>query len=185
MPSIVQRHHLNYLWSLANDFVPAMVHEINANYARVVRIHVSGDFYSHEYIRKWTVIVRRCPQVRFFAYTRSWRKDSLFEPLLTLSKQRNVQLWFSEDSETGPSPPVVGIRRAFLVTDSTDEAAVSGAMDLVFRDTKHVRATGGPMKRINETLVCPHENGTEVKLSCSSCKICFSAPQLLSISPVI
>ena len=37
----------------------------------LVRIHESGDFYNKEYTDKWIEIARRCPDVTFYAYTKS------------------------------------------------------------------------------------------------------------------
>ena len=50
----------------------------------------------------------------------------------------NVHLWWSEDRETGPSPPTPGVRVAFLVKSAEDEALVDrDRVDLVFRDAAH------------------------------------------------
>lgn len=35
-----------------------------------VRIHDSGDFYSEEYLDKWLKVIRLCPSVQFYAYTK-------------------------------------------------------------------------------------------------------------------
>jgi hypothetical protein len=35
-----------------------------------IRIHDSGDFYNLEYFLKWEAIMRRFPQVKFYAYTK-------------------------------------------------------------------------------------------------------------------
>jgi hypothetical protein len=50
--------------------------------AGVVRIHVSGDFYSQTYFDAWLEVARRRPDTLFYAYTKSlpyWvrRKDEL------------------------------------------------------------------------------------------------------------
>lgn len=39
--------------------------------AGVVRIHVSGDFFSHDYFRAWCRVAYRNPEVLFYAYTKS------------------------------------------------------------------------------------------------------------------
>ena len=39
--------------------------------ARKVRIHVSGDFFSHTYFRAWHEVATRRPRVVFYAYTKS------------------------------------------------------------------------------------------------------------------
>ena len=51
-----------------------MIAEVHRRWAGCVRIHVSGDFNSAEYVRKWVAIARACPTTRFYAYTRSWRR---------------------------------------------------------------------------------------------------------------
>lgn len=50
--------------------------------ARIVRIHVSGDFFSKAYFDAWLMVVRQRPEVTFYAYTKSlplWiaRKDEV------------------------------------------------------------------------------------------------------------
>lgn len=37
----------------------------------IVRLHVTGDFYSQEYAIKWAVIAKHNPSVTFYAYTKS------------------------------------------------------------------------------------------------------------------
>jgi len=37
---------------------------------KAVRIHDAGDFYSNEYLDRWTSIARKVPQVLFYAYTK-------------------------------------------------------------------------------------------------------------------
>ena len=39
--------------------------------ARVIRIHVSGDMFSHDYFRAWCRVANRNPEVLFYAYTKS------------------------------------------------------------------------------------------------------------------
>ncbi len=39
--------------------------------ARVIRIHVSGDMFSHKYFLAWCKVAERTPNVLFYAYTKS------------------------------------------------------------------------------------------------------------------
>lgn len=71
----------------------------------VVRFHGSGDFDSVEYIEKCISLVRAYPRVRFYAYTRSWRVDSLLEELEKLRAEENMQLFASMDSTIREKPP--------------------------------------------------------------------------------
>ena len=59
--------------ALADDFVKKVVAEIRRRGVHTVRVHVSGDFFSAEYARKWFEIARQCKRTTFYAYTRSWR----------------------------------------------------------------------------------------------------------------
>jgi hypothetical protein len=51
--------------------------------AKIVRIHVSGDFFSEAYFLAWTDVARARPDIRFYAYTKSihlWKKLQEFVP---------------------------------------------------------------------------------------------------------
>src|SRR5262249_58718587 len=50
-------------------FAAKLASEIRRRWVACVRIHVSGDFYSAEYVRKWVAVAKACPGTRFFAYT--------------------------------------------------------------------------------------------------------------------
>jgi hypothetical protein len=78
-----------------------MIGEIRRRWVACVRIHVSEDFYSAEYVRKWAAVARACPATRFYAYTRSWRRPDIAAALAELSRCRNVRLWYSCDRDTG------------------------------------------------------------------------------------
>lgn len=84
---------------------------------RVFRIHVSGDFYSAPYIRAWIRLVRLHPDVRFWAYTHSWRVSRLLPALEALRAETNVQLFASVDGDcTEPTP--AGWRLAYIEGDT-------------------------------------------------------------------
>lgn len=80
-----------------------------------LRLHVSGDFFSVEYIEAWRRICQSLPETRFWAYTRSWNVPALQEALRALRDLDNVQLFASTD----PTMPLPGKdwRRAFLASD--------------------------------------------------------------------
>ena len=60
--------------------------------AQVVRIHVSGDFFSESYFLAWSDTAKARPDVKFYAYTKSipfWRKHEAQIPsnlILTASE---------------------------------------------------------------------------------------------------
>lgn len=170
MPSVSKSHLSNYEASQSPEFASWMVQELRHRVARVVRVHVSGDFYSSEYTAAWRDIISRSRNCEFFAYTRSWRVEEIFPDLVRLSSLPNMQLWWSLDRETGPAPVVRGIRRAYMAIDDADASTAPDDCDLVFRD--------GPktvMKKANGVMVCPPENGvhTQHKITCTKCGICW------------
>lgn len=58
--------------SQADSFVTAIVAELSSTRrtSRTVRIHESGDFYSQEYLDKWTAIAKLSPTFTFYAFTK-------------------------------------------------------------------------------------------------------------------
>ena len=50
--------------------------QIKHSRKRVVRIHSSGDFFAQIYIDKWTELIAKFPNVKFYAYT---KVDNIFD----------------------------------------------------------------------------------------------------------
>lgn len=157
-------------------FVAAMARAIAHAFARVVRVHVAGDFYDAEYVRKWVAIAQARPATVFYAYTRSWRVPAMLPALAELAALPNFHLWLSEDRDTGASPAIPGTRVAFLVATAGDEALVPAYADLVFRDHSHEKLRPGQVKAINGVRVCPFEQAASFRgcVTCSTCRICFT-----------
>lgn len=80
-----------------------------------MRIHVSGDFWSTEYIEAWVQICAAFPQTKFWTYTRSWRVPALRKTLGQLRALPNVEIFASTDPAM-PLPPN-GWRIAFINSD--------------------------------------------------------------------
>ena len=156
----------NYQESLRKDFVSVVCGWLRSLFARVVRVHASGEFYSKEYVEKWIEIAKRNRRIEFYAYTRSWRDPEIYPALIQLSRMPNFTLWWSCDRETGAPPRIKGIRRAYLMVD--DQDVPKYWVDLVFREK-----TKTQMKWVNRALVCPPENGI-TKTTCSHCQLCWS-----------
>jgi len=174
------RHRRNYERSLESCFPGAVIAEIRRGPIRVVRVHTSGDFYAPAYVREWAAVARACPETAFFAYTRCWRRAEVLAELIVLAGLPNVNLWFSEDRDTGRPPAVPRVRRAYLLVGGAKEVAAPA--DLVFRVPPPRRpgrpnASARPAKRANGVLICPKEQGVarRVQLTCSSCRICYTA----------
>lgn len=152
-----------YEQSLRDDFAQRMTEEMRAKGALVVRIHVSGDLYDGAYADKWLAVIRACPQVRFYLYTRCWRVPEIVPALEAMAGEKNTRVWYSCDSETG-EPEVIpkGVRLAFLQHDEV----IPTRAKLVFR-TRKMR----PKPRVGLPMVCPQETDKEV--NCGNCQHCF------------
>lgn len=158
-----------YQASLGDDFVERMIREIRFRQCQIVRLHVAGDFYSAEYVRKWIAIVTACPNVRFFVYTRSWRVAEIRPDINKLARLKNIRVWFSCDRDTG-IPTKVGKRVRIAYMSDGDDDIPSRTPDLGFRVKRK-----SVMKRLNGASVCPMENGTEAKnnTNCQKCGLCW------------
>jgi hypothetical protein len=166
----LERQYRRYLEASRDEgFAARLASEIRRRWVACVRIHVSGDFYSADYVGKWVQITQACPQTRFFACTRSWRHADIALALAKLSRLKNVRLWYSCDRDTGV--PVSHPNRVKLCWMQTGEEDLPARADLVFRVQrlrKHVA------KRIGLALVCPVENGaTGRRTDCGRCRVCI------------
>jgi len=65
--------------SLATDLIQS---SLPAD-AKIIRIHVGGDFFSESYFRAWLNVASNNPQIRFYAYTKSL-------PFWIAAKSRNL-----------------------------------------------------------------------------------------------
>jgi len=166
MPNVSDSHYQNYVLSQDDDFSQYMGMALSDVFARVVRVHVAGDFYEKAYVQKWIRIVRRRPYIAFYAYTRSWRDKKMLPALEELAKEPNFFMWWSCDRETGDPPRSEGVRRAYLMEDDNDIASYD--VDLVFRDKRSTVMKYDPAGN----LVCPYDNGI-TKTNCSLCQLCF------------
>jgi hypothetical protein len=124
---------------------------------KFLRIHISGDFTTPEYINDWTRLLLRNPEVTVWAYTRSWRVPELLPALEALRSLPNVQLFASMDLSIAEMPPH-GWRRAWI---DGDARADIGRLSTYNRQT--VDGT--------YTLVCPEETGD--KPNCLACGYCL------------
>jgi hypothetical protein len=130
--------------------------------AEVVRAHVSGDFDSVAYIENWIKRLQERPDVKFWAYTRSWRIPELLPALERLRALPNVQLFASMDKNT-PTLPPVGWRRAWIWPN---EPRINWTIGGILRGScQTVLSDGTP------SYVCPEQTGR--KPNCESCRYCF------------
>lgn len=186
----------------SDDFVMRMVRDIPPRCE--FRIHVSGDFYSAEYVDKWIEIVKRRPDVTFYSYTRSWQKTDIWQRILHLHAFDNVNVNVSVDADTGP-PRAFGasvMRWCYLTHDDNAPNWLREG-DIVFRSNsgggkgrhkwkrKDAIAKGldpdvvAPiLHKLGGATVCPLERGKDLpkSFSCARCHLCVDKPKVLSFA---
>jgi hypothetical protein len=142
-----------------------VIAEIKRKGVLVLRIHCSGDFYSADYARKWLEIMRHCPNVRFYLYTRSWRVEGIAEVLEQMAALRCCRVWYSIDRETGvPAKVPIGVRLAYLQVDKDEQPELLDLLFVVRRVRRHAVRVGLP-------LLCPHQ--ADKAETCGSCGRCY------------
>jgi hypothetical protein len=162
-----RRFAMNDAMRMQPDFADRVIGQIAAGRIQTVRVHVSGDFDSPEYIAKWQRIAESRKRTQFFAYTRAWAVDRLAPALEQLAALPNFQLWLSAD-RSGKTPPAMpGARIAYMAADDDDIA--DHKVDMVFRVKRTTRQT-----RIGGIMVCPTEReSNKGNVKCESCRLCF------------
>lgn len=166
-PQVVDRLAWCFTQSLRSNFVTRLVSEIRCRGIRFFRWHVSGDIYDPTYAVKMLLVMRRCPRVRFWLYTRSWRVVEIELMLREMALLANCKVWYSLDRLTGfPAERPPNVRYAFM---QDSDQTVEG-VDLVFRtpEMRHRPRVGLPM-------VCPSDTprGRRAGANCGSCGYCF------------
>lgn len=117
-PAFEKRYEL----TKTNNFINLMNSEIKKKKADFVRIHDSGDFYSKAYIQKWFTIANDNPNVKFYAYTKSF---ILFQGL---NIPDNLDIIFSEG---GKHDKLINtkIDRHARIFDNKEELTKQGYID--------------------------------------------------------
>lgn len=133
--------------------------------AKIVRLHVGGDFDTPLYIQHWIKLALEHPDVRFFGYTRSWRVPELLPDLSRFRGLLNVQLFASMDKSMTKLPPI-GWRRAWLEDDS--RASANGYV--AEGDQNWWAISDGEINPV-PAYVCPEEMGR--KANCQDCNYCI------------
>jgi hypothetical protein len=142
--------------------------------AKLVRLHISGDFSSRGYIDGWFALFASRPDVRMWAYTRSWRVPELLPALDRLRSLPNVQVFASVDKTTDDKE-ITSITNAYI-RDGREPWRLAW-IDGDYRGNRTYDSGGAWRETMfggdggGRTLVCPEEAGT--KANCLECKYCF------------
>ena len=189
-PKVMEFFASNLEAAESPHFIDNMVSLIMAKGCRTFRIHISGDFYSAEYIKKWTAIItavneklgHRGEFCTFYFYTRSWRIPKLLPHIRTLGRLPHVHAWLSADRTSGTPPKVKWARVAYMSASDDESRQVaqnsldSAKPDLIFRACRKKTV----IKKVGPSAVCPAENGQAKKVTCDMCRLCwkgFSSPR--------
>ncbi|HEX5271583.1 MAG TPA: hypothetical protein VFW33_13895 [Gemmataceae bacterium] len=153
----LRRAYRRYLAeSQADGFAARIIGEIRRRWVACVRIHVSGDFYSADYVRRWATIARAGPTSR-----RRWSSCPAAATSASGTPTTGIPA-----SRTAPPKRV---KLAWMQTSADDEPPRA---DLVFR-VHRLRKTVA--KRVALALVCPVENGaTGHRTDCGRCRLCIN-----------
>lgn len=105
--------------------------------AKVIRIHTSGDFFSEAYMRAWFIVARECPDLHFYAYTKSLKVLDRVRDLIPANMHINISMGGKFDAMVDSfslprahvvASELVALRRGLKV-DTTDGIACSNNTD--------------------------------------------------------
>jgi hypothetical protein len=182
--NVAAKYARNLQFAESDEFVNYMIANLPSG---TNRVHVSGDFYSPDYVWNWIRIISARPDAKFYAYTRSWQLPHMRDALLTLAKLENMTLNASVDDLTGKPTQHFNHLMWCYLSHNDDGPNWLRPTDLVFRSNHngHKRRRKNAIKkgntppalvsRINGTRVCPLERGSEkdLPINCSTCRICM------------
>jgi hypothetical protein len=138
---------------------------VKRNAEPVFRIHHDGDFFSRTYAAAWADVVRRNPDVRFWAYTRSFIPGANVVDIL--ADIPNLTLYLSVDEDNRRWAEIARVEYPSLLiaylADTADEAAIA---------VKEMTGTNRP------GAACPEVMGripliTTEGGACFSCGLCI------------
>jgi hypothetical protein len=162
LPAVVDRLDRNYRESLKPSFADRLADEVREKGCQVVRIHVSGDWYSAEYAEKWLWVMRHRPKPRYYFYTRSHAVPEILPVLEQMAALTCCRVWFSVDRDLCVDRIPPGVRIAYLQADADEEPEL---LDLRFV----VRRLRKP--KLSLPMLCPNENGSAA--NCGDCGRCY------------
>lgn len=162
LPAVVERLDWNYQMSLRKDFPDLMAEDVRRRGCQVVRIHVSGDYYSAEYAEKWLWVMRKRPKPRYYFYSRSHSTPEILSVLEQMAALKCCRVWFSVDKDLVLERIPPNVRVAYLQVTEDEEPEL---IDLRFV-VRRLRN-----KRLPLPLLCPNESGAAA--NCGDCGKCF------------
>lgn len=116
--NIIDGRLSNLLFTLDSDFTDRMIKKLHGKlkFAKrhgrrvVVRIHVDGEWYSLEYMKKWFAIAEALPEIRFFTYTKSF--DYLLQ-VDSIPSNLNIMLSIFDDIDAAELEKAYELNKIF------------------------------------------------------------------------
>ena len=156
------------------EFVDLVEDAIKATECKWFRLHDSGDFFSPDYVACWAATASSCPDVLFYAPTRSYRIPKIGRALVAAAQVKNLIIRPSADMVGDAPPNVVGLSAGTTV--HRGEVAYRFECNRCHRDMKGTTGYDGACAcggLIQNRVLCPaHEQGNE----CGGCRACWSRP---------
>lgn len=136
--NVAKKHEQNLVLSQSAEFVTLMIQEIEVLQAKAakagkrlkIRIHDAGDFYSLEYLVKWSIIMRHfesMSHVLFYAYTKqvemikSFGKLSNFETIFSFGGRQDKMIDLDNDRHSRVFESVDMLEAAGYIDASNDD----------------------------------------------------------------
>lgn len=175
----------------AGDGPQALTAAVVATNSRTMRIHDSGDFFSPAYVRAWIETCKALPEVKFWAYTRSWRIPAISAVLDELAALPNVAIWRSTDTDTWiaglaahKTTPWAGL--AHMQQEGDGEADIAAILNKSLAKRQFINfpthTTGKHLRKgvaVQAVRNCPAITGTLALVGtapkCIQCKLCLPA----------
>ena len=74
-PNVKEAWDKNFGLAKTGDFQELVAGQISrSRNAKTVRVHVAGDFFDQDYIRRWTEVAASFPAINFYSYTKVYGK---------------------------------------------------------------------------------------------------------------
>lgn len=174
--------HVSILSGVVGDFAArAVKHGHRARDAAIFRIHWDGDFFSAAYAEAWAQVCAAFPQIRFWAYTRS------FDFVDLLADVPNLTLYLSVDAynceQAGLLLDIYPSLRAAFCADTQADASVLA--DKVGRSAAPCPENVGRIPlvmsmsgRRTEVL----QKGADGQGACAACRLCVDGVRDVSFA---
>jgi hypothetical protein len=162
--------------TLLDDMIQEFRKQADKHEARkVFRIHWDGDFYSEDYAQAWAVVIARNPDVRFWAYTRSFTDEVNVVPIL--AGLRNLTLYLSVDEYNQDVAVRVALRYPQVLVAACDETQEDAAGILQAMDRGRAPKCPENVRKIPLMLPLDRRGtvsvGDQAQGACVACGLCI------------